>query len=52
MGADPTNGGAPGPLHVEVGYGRDYFDVPPLRGIYAGTTGSELFVEVEMTALS
>lgn len=52
VGADPTNGGAPGALHVEVGYGRDYFDVPPLRGIYAGTTGSELFVEVEMTALS
>lgn len=52
VGLDPTNDGAPGEFHVEIGVGRDYFDVPPLKGVYSGTGGSELFVEVEMTLLA
>ena len=52
LGLDPTNDSAPGEFHVEVGIGRDYSDVPPLRGIYSGGGGaSELYVEVEMTVL-
>jgi transglutaminase-like putative cysteine protease len=35
--------------HVVVGRGRDYDDVPPLRGVYAGPFNSELFVTVEIT---
>jgi len=31
------------------GRGRDYNDVPPLRGVYAGPFGSKLFVSVEIT---
>jgi transglutaminase-like putative cysteine protease len=48
-GFDPTNDLGIGERHVMVGRGRDYSDVAPLRGIYAGTSGSRLFVEVEIT---
>ncbi|MFT4296285.1 MAG: transglutaminase family protein [Micropruina sp.] len=51
VGLDPTNDAAPGEFHVEVGVGRDYSDVPPLRGIYSGAAESEMYVEVEMTVL-
>jgi transglutaminase-like putative cysteine protease len=34
-GFDPTNGVPAGERHVIVGRGRDYNDVPPLRGIYS-----------------
>jgi transglutaminase-like putative cysteine protease len=48
-GFDPTNTIDIGDRHVTVGRGRDYNDVPPLRGVYAGPYGSELFVTVEIT---
>lgn len=48
-GYDPTNLIDIGDRHVLVGRGRDYNDVPPLRGVYAGPFGSELFVTVEIT---
>jgi transglutaminase-like putative cysteine protease len=48
---DPTNGRAVGPDHVLVARGRDYDDVPPLKGIYSGPSGGELFVGVEFTRL-
>ena len=35
-GYDPTNAIEIGDRHVIVGRGRDYTDVPPLRGVYAG----------------
>lgn len=46
---DPTNGIAIGDRHVRVGHGRDYTDVAPLRGVYSGAAGSELFVSVSIT---
>ena len=49
MGFDPTNRIAIGERHVLVGRGRDYRDVSPLRGVYAGTKASEHFVKVEIT---
>ena len=49
QGFDPTNGIEIGDRHVIVGRGRDYNDVPPLRGVYAGSFGSTLFVSVEIT---
>ena len=52
VGLDPTNNTAPGDFHVEVGVGRDYFDVTPLKGVYSGSQASDLFVEVEMTVLA
>jgi transglutaminase-like putative cysteine protease len=48
-GFDPTNNIEIGDRHVLVGRGRDYNDVPPLRGVYAGPFGSTLFVTVEIT---
>jgi transglutaminase-like putative cysteine protease len=48
-GFDPTNLIDIGDRHVAVGHGRDYNDVPPLRGVYAGPYSSSLFVTVEIT---
>lgn len=48
-GFDPTNQQNIGNRHVIVGRGRDYNDVAPLRGVYAGSAASELFVKVEIT---
>ncbi|GAA1635492.1 transglutaminase family protein [Microbacterium flavum] len=49
QGYDPTNGSEIGERHVLVGRGRDYNDVPPLRGVYAGPFKGELHVKVTIT---
>jgi len=49
---DPTNGLPAGLDHVLVARGRDYDDVPPLKGIYSGAGSGELFVTVEFTRLA
>jgi transglutaminase-like putative cysteine protease len=46
---DPTNNLVFTDRHIVVARGRDYDDVPPLRGVYAGEGASELFVTVEIT---
>lgn len=46
---DPTNGNPVGPEHVLVARGRDYADVPPLRGVYHGGRAEALDVQVEVT---
>ncbi|MDE0546607.1 transglutaminase family protein [Microbacterium sp. C7(2022)] len=48
-GFDPTNNIEIGDRHVLVGRGRDYGDVPPLRGVYAGPFKSNLHVKVTIT---
>ncbi|GIG27545.1 transglutaminase family protein [Cellulomonas marina] len=48
-GYDPTNRMAAGEHHVAIGRGRSYDDVPPLRGIYAGTATQDLTVTVRIT---
>lgn len=50
QGFDPTNHAEIGDRHVLVGRGRDYDDVPPLRGVYAGVVGSRLRVQVQITS--
>jgi transglutaminase-like putative cysteine protease len=52
VGFDPTSVAPVGTGHVMVGRGRDYSDIAPLRGIYAGPSGSQLFVSVEVTRLT
>jgi transglutaminase-like putative cysteine protease len=52
MALDPTNKQEVGLRHVKIGHGRDYDDVPPLRGVYTGATNTELTVGVEMRRLS
>ena len=49
QGFDPTNNVEIGDRHVLVGRGRDYSDVPPLRGVYAGPFKSHLHVKVTIT---
>ncbi len=49
---DPTNDIPVGERHVLVGRGRDYGDVPPLKGLYSGTGSSTLGVTVEVTRLA
>lgn len=52
VGFDPTNDRLADAHHVVVARGRDYADVPPLRGIYSTRGDSELFVEVVVTRLA
>lgn len=49
---DPTNHKPAGDFHVTVARGRDYRDVPPLKGILSGGGGSALNVSVEITRLA
>jgi transglutaminase-like putative cysteine protease len=48
---DPTNDRVVGAAHVVVARGRDYDDVPPLKGVYAGGHSESLGVTVEITQL-
>lgn len=43
---DPTNAVLPDTSHVTVGYGRDYGDVAPLRGVIRGAGNPALAVAV------
>jgi transglutaminase-like putative cysteine protease len=45
-GLDPTNGQLVGGRYVKVAVGRDYADVPPVKGTYRGTGRRTLSVEV------
>jgi transglutaminase-like putative cysteine protease len=45
---DPTNQQEVGLRHVKIGHGRDYDDVPPVRGVYAGPGAPDLEVSVEI----
>ncbi|MDP1820207.1 MAG: transglutaminase family protein [Acidimicrobiales bacterium] len=36
LALDPTNALQVGPRHITIGHGRDYDDVPPIRGVYSG----------------
>jgi transglutaminase-like putative cysteine protease len=49
---DPTNLAQVGERHVVVATGRDYGDVPPLKGIYRGAPNSSMQVAVTVTRLS
>jgi len=49
---DPTNNAVVGLRHVVVAAGRDYADVPPLKGIYHGAPGSAMDVTVTLTRLA
>jgi transglutaminase-like putative cysteine protease len=49
---DPTNALPVGPRHVLVARGRDYDDVPPLKGVYRGSPSTVLTVRVEVERLA
>jgi transglutaminase-like putative cysteine protease len=49
VGLDPTNDMMDGERHVQIGIGRDYADVPPMKGIFKGSRAQILNVQVRMT---
>lgn len=49
---DPTSGAPVGERHVVVARGRDYADVPPLKGIYHGPPETVMNVTVNVTRLA
>jgi transglutaminase-like putative cysteine protease len=46
VGLDPTVGHFVEERHIVVARGRDYGDVPPVRGVYKGHAGQNLSVDV------
>ena len=48
IGFDPTNDMREGERHVQIGIGRDYADVPPLKGIFKGSQQQRLSVQVRV----
>lgn len=48
---DPTNNQIPKDQHIVVGWGRDYYDVPPLKGVVYGSGQSKLKVAVDIAAV-
>lgn len=47
-GFDPVHRSWLSDGHIRIGAGRDYDDVAPMRGVYEGSAGQELLVEVEV----
>lgn len=48
IGFDPTLGKPVGFRHIRVACGRDYGDVPPVRGVYKGHADQRLSVDVRV----
>jgi transglutaminase-like putative cysteine protease len=48
LALDPTNQQEVGLRHVKIGHGRDYDDVPPMRGVFAGGAVPDVDVTVEI----
>jgi len=48
VGFDPTNGTIVGQTYVKVGHGRDYDDVPPVKGLRRGGGTESLRVAVSV----
>lgn len=51
IGFDPTNGKIANTEFITIGWGRDYNDIAPLRGIVLGGGDHELEVKVTVTRL-
>ncbi|HTB52476.1 MAG TPA: transglutaminase family protein [Ferruginibacter sp.] len=45
---DPTNNIIPSSQHVTIGWGRDYFDIAPLKGVILSSGSHRLSVSVDM----
>lgn len=48
---DPTNNLLPNLEHVTIGWGRDYGDVAPVKGVYIGGSSPRLSVSVDMAVV-
>ncbi len=45
---DPTNNLIPSDQHLVLAWGRDYFDVPPLKGVIYSSGNNEMTVSVDI----
>lgn len=45
---DPTNNQLPKDQHITVSWGRDYYDVPPLKGVIYSTGSNKMKVSVDI----
>lgn len=52
LALDPTNAQQVGQRHIMIGFGRDYDDVPPVRGVYSGPGRPDTDVSVEIRRLA
>lgn len=48
---DPTNNLLPSDAHIRVAYGRDYYDVAPMKGIVFNSGDQNLVVKVDVERL-
>ena len=48
FGVDPVNDGDCDERHIQVAVGRDYRDIPPVRGIFNGSLNSKLTTHVKI----
>jgi transglutaminase-like putative cysteine protease len=51
LDVDPTNNCLPSLRHITIGWGRDYVDVSPIRGVLVGGQSQTLHVSVDVNAL-
>lgn len=49
---DPTNNLMPANQHITIGWGRDYSDITPLRGVIMSSGGHELQVSVDVKRMA
>ncbi|MEI9935294.1 MAG: transglutaminase family protein [Ferruginibacter sp.] len=49
---DPTNNVIPSTQHVTIGWGRDYFDIAPLKGVIVSSGSHHLSVSVDMRRIN
>ena len=49
---DPTNNQIPSHQHITVAWGRDYYDVPPLKGVIFSNGENHMKVSVDIQQLS
>ncbi len=49
---DPTNNVFPNTQHITVAWGRDFSDVPPIKGVYTGGGDHTINVEVDVTPVN
>ncbi len=48
---DPTNNALPSNQHITVAFGRDYFDVAPIKGIIFSSGNQHIVVKVDVNRL-
>ena len=51
LDADPTNDCLPSLRHITIGWGRDYNDISPVRGVILGGHDQRLTTEVDVIAI-